>query len=245
MVTGPFFPSKRPLRRALYLQVRDVLTERIANGSWKPGDSIANEIDLARELGVSSGTVRKALELMEAQRVINRRQGRGTFVNDQTSAELANRFCNFRGPEGELLNGRVVSVEISEGTAGDQERRRLRLAATDPVYRIRRVRARDGRAYMVEDATVPGALFPGLDARREAATSIAALAQERGILLGPAEVRVSMAAATPEAAEALGLTTGATVMQLDRVVFVLNGVPAEWGVTQWHLAGSYYLAEIR
>jgi hypothetical protein len=33
-------------------------------------------------------------------------------VNDQTSTELAARFCNFRGAEGEHVNGRVVSVEI-------------------------------------------------------------------------------------------------------------------------------------
>jgi GntR family transcriptional regulator len=51
--------------RALYLQVRDALSQRIASGEWMPGFALPNEGDLAREVGVSSGTMRKALELME------------------------------------------------------------------------------------------------------------------------------------------------------------------------------------
>lgn len=54
--------------RALFLQVRDAFAERIASGDWKPGFALPNEGDLAREMGVSSGTVRKALELMEGAR---------------------------------------------------------------------------------------------------------------------------------------------------------------------------------
>jgi GntR family transcriptional regulator len=51
--------------RPLYLQVRDMLVERITSGQWKPGAGISNEVDLSRELGVSVGTVRKALDVME------------------------------------------------------------------------------------------------------------------------------------------------------------------------------------
>ena len=54
----------RFLTRPLYLQVRDALAARIAGGEWKPNSAIPNEGDLAREFGVSSGTMRKALDLM-------------------------------------------------------------------------------------------------------------------------------------------------------------------------------------
>ena len=69
----------------LYLQLRDALAERIASGEWKSGDIIPNEVDLARELGVSQGTVRRSLDLLESEHVVTRRQGRGTFVNDPGS----------------------------------------------------------------------------------------------------------------------------------------------------------------
>jgi DNA-binding GntR family transcriptional regulator len=71
-------------RAPLFQQVRDALLERIKAGEWKPGLPLPNEGELAREYRVSSGTIRKSLDILEAQRVITRKQGRGTFVCDQT-----------------------------------------------------------------------------------------------------------------------------------------------------------------
>ena len=48
----------------LYKQVYDLLTARIVNGDWKPSDNLPSEWALADELGVSQGTVRKALNQM-------------------------------------------------------------------------------------------------------------------------------------------------------------------------------------
>jgi GntR family transcriptional regulator len=231
-------------RRALYLQVRDALAERIAIGMWKPGTSIANESSLARELGVSAGTVRKALELMEAERLVDRRQGKGTFVTDPASAELAARFCTFRGPDGARLHTRVASAEISEDVASEEERQRLHLGARHRVFRVRRVHVHSGRAFMVEKAAVPGALFPQLAARSDIAANIATLAREHGVLLGKAEDRISSGLPTPDGAQALGIVSGTPVIHRERVVFTLNGAPAEWGVAQCHLVGGYYRAEI-
>jgi GntR family transcriptional regulator len=238
-------PPKRPSRRALYLQVQDELTARVAGGAWKVGEPIPNEGDLARELGVSAGTVRKALELMEAQRVIRRRQGRGTFVNDQTSAELAARFSNLRGPDDEPVDGGAASVDIDGGMADDQERQRLQLAAADPVYRIRRVHVHRGQAFMVEHATVPAAIFPGLVGRRDIGASITVLAGVYGVLLGKAEQRLSPGTSSAAAAQALGIAAGTLVMRQDRVVLALNGPPVEWAVAECHLDGGYYVAELK
>src|SRR5581483_8355539 len=138
MLSDRMMSSGRFTNRPLYLQLRDALAGRIANGEWKPNSATPNESDLAREFGVSAGTMRKALDLMEAERLLTRRQGRGTFVNDQTSVELAARFTNVRGADGKRVCGQVKSAEISEGTANDMERVRLRLRADDGVYRVRR-----------------------------------------------------------------------------------------------------------
>ena len=44
----------------LYAQIRDLLIARINDGDWPAGTLIPSEIDLAQQLGVSQGTVRKA-----------------------------------------------------------------------------------------------------------------------------------------------------------------------------------------
>ena len=119
--------------RPLYLQLRDALAERIATGAWKVGMAISSEGDLAREFGVSQGTMRKALDLMEHERLITRRQGRGTFVNDQSSDELALRYTNIRTPNGDRLIGDVRSPQITDGVANEMECARLCLPTGDRV----------------------------------------------------------------------------------------------------------------
>jgi DNA-binding GntR family transcriptional regulator len=62
----------------LYLQVGNEVARRIKDGTYT--GTLPNEHDLSREFQVSSGTVRKALDSLEARGIIDRRQGRGTFV---------------------------------------------------------------------------------------------------------------------------------------------------------------------
>ena len=97
--------------RPLYLQLRDALAERIATGQWKPSKIIPNENDLAREFGVSVGTMRKALDLLEDEHLITRRQGRGTFVNDPAADGLVNRFSKICGTDGKPLVGRAETIQ--------------------------------------------------------------------------------------------------------------------------------------
>ena len=67
-------------RCPLYEQVRNVLVERLRHGDWHPGDRLPTESVLAEELGVSLGTLRRAVELLVEEGALIRRQGAGTFA---------------------------------------------------------------------------------------------------------------------------------------------------------------------
>ncbi len=232
--------SKKPL----YAQLRDALAERISAGAWKPGAAIANESDLAREFGVSAGTMRKALDLMEAERLLTRRQGRGTFVNDQASDELSLRFSSLRAANGQHLDGHAQTTLVGEDAASDEECERLQLGPHDRIYRIHRTRLHKNQPLMVEHAAVPAAMFPSLGEKVEVPSRIIVLAQQYGVLLGKAEERVSIGQAAKVVADALGIAPGAPVMVLDRVVQALDGRPVEWRVGWCHLADNYYRVEM-
>jgi GntR family transcriptional regulator len=245
MLSERIISTGRFANRPLYLQLRDALAERIAGGEWKPNAAIPNESDLAREFGVSAGTMRKALDLMEAERLLTRRQGRGTFVNDQSSDELAARFSNIRGADGKRLCGQVKSSQITEGPANEQECTRLRLRPDERVYRIHRVLQQKGQPFQVEDVTLPAALFPELEDKKVSVTErIIVLAQECGILLGRAEERVSLGAASAGVAQKLAIAPGSPLLVLDRIVLALDGRPIEWRMGWCHLDDRYYLAEM-
>src|SRR3546814_4534762 len=64
----PAAPEARPL----YAQVRTLLLQRLIEGVWKPGTALPSEMQLAQELGVSQGTVRKALDDLAAENLVIR-----------------------------------------------------------------------------------------------------------------------------------------------------------------------------
>ncbi|MBX9592514.1 MAG: GntR family transcriptional regulator [Hyphomonadaceae bacterium] len=231
--------------RPLYLQVRDALAERIASREWAPGGAIPNEGDLARQFGVSAGTMRKALELLESERLLTRRQGRGTFVNDQASEELAIRYSNVRQPDGQHVSENVEVLDAALSPVSEVEGRRLRLRLHDKVHRIRRLRFSDGKPYLLEDVALPAALFPGLSEYRTASHRIVVLAQQFGVLLGRGEERVTLGSASPDVARALQVKPAAPLLTLDRIVYTLDGRPAEWRFGHCHLADKCYLAETK
>ncbi len=230
--------------RPLYLQVKDMLVQRIAGGSWKPGAAIPNEIELSRELGISVGTVRKALDEMEHERLISRRQGRGTFVIDQTSNEHAVRFSNIRDPNGIRINGDIASSTIVSAAANDSEAHHLQLRVGEPIYRIHRIRSHNEMPFMVEESVMPQAFFPGLETEKDASPSIVVLAHHYGVLLGRAEEVVRAAIAKGEVARLLEVEEGAPIMLLDCVVHAIDRRPIEWRLASCNLRENHYFAEM-
>ena len=231
-------------RRPLYLQLCDVMADRIATRAWKPGSALPNEGDLAREFGVSPGTARKALERLEQMRLIIRRQGRGSFVCDLTSGELVDRFATIRGADGGNVVAKVGSVEVERAAATAEECARLCLAQGDPIYRVRRVLLAGDVQFMIEKASMPAALFPELEQQDILAGQVALLARHFGVLLGKGSERIATEPASREVSESLGVAEGAIVVVMDRVILALDGRPIEWRVGWCNLAGKHYHAEI-
>lgn len=231
--------------RPLYLQVRDMLVERITGGVWRPGSGIPNEVDLSRELGVSVGTVRKALDVMEGEHLVTRRQGRGTFVNDQSSDELAQRFSRLCNQAGGLLPIEVLKSDVKLARANDEECDRLRLRPGEQVIRVMRVQAAGGQRKLLENIAMPESRFPGLTTRAQFPTRIVALSQQFGVLLGRAQEKVRATCATAGIADALGIAAGTALLELDRLVFAIDGKPVEWRSAVCQLAaGDYYSVDM-
>ena len=63
-----------------YQRLRDELASKIAARRWQPGEAIPTEQELAQSFDLAVGTVRKAIDLLVAEGLLERYQGRGTFV---------------------------------------------------------------------------------------------------------------------------------------------------------------------
>lgn len=239
-----------PRRRAagaakpLYAQVEEIIRQRLIDNYWKPGDALPSEFQLADELDVSQGTVRKALNDMVAENLLERRQGRGTFVSEHTERRALFLFFNLVGEDGSrtMPVSRVLSCDHRKATAA--ERTHLDLAAGAEVITVRRVRSLHGKPAIVDSVTVARALFPNLGGDVKLPENLYRFYQgEYGITIAKAEERVRAVSATPEEANLLGLDAGAPLLEIDRISLTLDARPVEWRVSRCNTSQHTYVAE--
>lgn len=221
-----------------------MLLGRITTGNWKPGTLIPNEIDLAREFGLSVGTVRKALDQLQAEHLLTRRQGRGTFVNDLASNEHASRFANLYGSDGLRLNLKTKVLSVTAHAADEHARRVLGLPQGASVINLVRLKFRKDTPCVYETSMLPAALFAGLPDDTEIPDEISALAQKYGQIAGSAEETISIAKANKDAASRLSVAEHSAVLHLDRRVFAVEGATLEWRTALCHLEGGHYKAMV-
>jgi GntR family transcriptional regulator len=199
----------------LYAHVRQVIIDRIVSGELGPGAMLPSEMALAAELGVSQGTVRKALIDLEQSGVIRRRQGQGTFVATTTPERALFHFFRLRRADGSQVVPELVSEDISPRDATDEEQ--ATFGQSGPVYQIDRVRRIDGARLTRELCVLPQSLFPGLTERAPLPNTLYALFQRAyGVAVVRANERLRAVAATSGDAAVLGVPAGQPLLEVRR-----------------------------
>jgi GntR family transcriptional regulator len=77
-----------------YQEVKQKITEDLVRGRYPMGQALPAEKDLSKELDVSIGTLRKAVDELVAEGIVVRRQGRGTYVAEHDLKRLLYYFSN-------------------------------------------------------------------------------------------------------------------------------------------------------
>ena len=232
--------------KPLYMQVKDRLVRRLIDGSWQPGQLIPSEFELARELGVSQGTVRKALDTMTAENLLRRRQGRGTFVAEPEESRILFQFFRLAPDRGERSFPDSRQVKGARGRATRKEAGLLGLAQGDDVWRMERVRTFGAEPLLVETITLPAARFPGFDTIGQIPNNVYRLYSQRwGITIGGASERLKAIAATAADATALGCERGTPLLEITRTAYDLENRVTELRVSRCLTAQAHYRSELR
>lgn len=215
--------------RPLYRQVYDILVRKIAEGAWKPGEMLPSEQMLAREMGVSHGTVRKVLDALTAENLLLRRQGKGTFVAEHDQDRALFRFFHIARPGGERLVPQSAKVKIKLRPSRVIECGKLNLRNKDAVFEITRLRLIGGKPAIRETIILPERLFPRLDRIGDLPNTLYSLYQAQfGITVAAAREELRAAMATQEDQLGLGLKAGTPILVIGRVALSLTGQPVEW-----------------
>jgi GntR family transcriptional regulator len=231
----------------LYARAEQELRARIAAGEWKPGEALPTENVLAAQLGISQGTLRRALGVLEAQRLIERRQGIGTYVTQATSERALFHFFRAEALDGTRLapTSRLHRLERAPATA--EEARALSLTRRR-VHRFTRQRFIGGSSPIVEEIALPEALFPGftLPIGVELTDELYVHYQRHhGITVMRVTEKLSAIAAPEEKAALLGLAPGAPVMHIERLAFDVMDRPVERRLSWIETGALRYAIELR
>ncbi len=232
--------------RPLYSRVGAALRERIRSGQWQPGQLIPSETEIGRELRVSQGTVRKALDSLAQERLVVRRQGKGTFVVEHTPEDVLFRFFQIFRDDGGRIRPESIRTTARVLLADARQRARLDLPKGSRVIRIDRIRLRDGAPFVAETIVLPRARFPGLAERAEIPNTLYDLFQSRyGILVARADERLTAVPADRRIARELGIAPGTALLCIDRTAYTIDDRQIEWRVSLVHLEGAHYLSHLR
>ena len=135
----------------LYKQVYTILKSRIANGELKPGDKIPTENELIQEYGVSRITIRAAISELVEDRVLERAQGKGTFVckpKDAYQADDSHGFTQSCYLSGKIPKTTLLTLEYVLPSPKVQSFLQLRDGA--PTLLSRRLRFADNEPILIE-----------------------------------------------------------------------------------------------
>lgn len=215
----------------LYIQIADRLISQIESGELASGDRLPPERDLSEELGVNRMTLRRALGVLEAEGMVVRKHGVGTFIGSpkiDRQMDVVFRFTRGMQNRGYTPGAQIISLDrilIDAGLA-----RELEIKVSSPAYKILRLRYLNQEPVMLESYIIPGERFRGLDGFDLEKRSIYEVMEtEFSVKIARARQSFEPVVASTFEAELLDVWVGAPLMLEKRISFDQSGTPVEYG----------------
>jgi GntR family transcriptional regulator len=228
--------------------VREALSAEFAARRWKPEEAIPSEAEIAETHQVSIGTVRKAIDSLVADGVLERFQGKGTFVRRPDFQSSFFRFFRFASAGGAVRVpvSRILKREETTMTVGVAEA--LGLKAGAPAIRFSRLRLIEDRPLVLEDIWLPHDRFKALltiDTREFGDLLYPLYEQYCGVMVASAQETLSAEAVSAKNARLLELEPGEPVIVIERVALSADRQPLEWRQSRGPASEFRYQVEIR
>lgn len=207
----------------LYTTIAGLLRRSIHDGLLSPGERLPSMQALAAKYEVAVVTVRQAVQLLEDEGLLRRKQGSGTFVSDTIPEP---RWITLESGWDALLQMvestkvRMVRVEdeVQTPTLFEKE------GTPASSYRfMRRVHIADDVPYALVDIFVDRRLYRRAPSRFDAEMIIRLLNDMEDVVITSARQRLTIESADFDTAAQLGLEPGAPVGNVRRVICDQNG----------------------
>lgn len=234
-------------RLSRYQQLAERLRSDITTNRIVPGDRLPPEAALAETHGVALGTVRQAISLLVDEGLVERRQGRGTFVVKPDFSSALARFFRVVDASGQAVRPRGLVRSVAMSTPPKAVIEVLGLSRGAAALNLVRHRVVDADVVLLEDIWLEPSRFATL-AERPVETFedllYPQLERECGVVIAHAHETLSVGRAGPNET-ALGVSDGDPVVIVERVASGFDGVPVEWRRSVGNVDTFRYQVELR
>jgi GntR family transcriptional regulator len=206
-----------------YLQLAELLRQRVAKGHWLPGSLLPSIEHLMAEFDVARVTVRQAIAMLAEERLLSPQRGRGTFVTGRPSARRRLRVESTLDDLVAMYSGdRPDLATLSEGIVAPV------LLETDGIgapkyFHLRRVHSRDGERYCVISIYIDHRVFRRAPARFRRELALPILTSLPGLEIARARQTLTISTAEVETSRLLGIPVNAPVAEVRRVMQGVDG----------------------
>ena len=216
---------------SLHAQISDAMRLTIASGAWPKHHKLKAEPELAKDLGVSRGTLRRAIATLIEEGLLKQVPGRGTFVTETLiEPAFAQRLSTLS--EDFASQGVSLDTEVLEASLVDPPKgigRLMRLPKGTRVLRLVRIRTAESKPIGLLHNYVRTDLAPDIEKVDFTRTSLfGVLENDYRLKIDNARRTFSAQAAMDDVAEALQLPPGAPVQYLEQLTFLSDARAIEY-----------------
>jgi GntR family transcriptional regulator len=219
---------RRDSHVAMHRQLAQQLRQAIAGGGYRPGDRLPTEPELAERHAVSRITARQAVMQLVRERLVVRRQGKGSFVAEPP---VHHDLVDLHGIYDELVargvNPTTELLDYAEVAPPSNVAERLHSGARKLLH-YKRLYLRRGEPFAVSWAWLAPSVPKVARELVAAHTTYHLFESFMHLKIRHADLSVRAKAATPELKKLLRLRPHAPVIALERVSYLADGKPAEF-----------------
>jgi GntR family transcriptional regulator len=225
----------------VYLQIVELFVRDIAAGRLVDGEKLAPEREMASELGIAVGTLRKALAELQERGLLERLQGSGNYVkaiSDPKSVYALFRLELLDG--GGLPTAQVLSIESLLKPEIFPKTGR-----SDYAHRIRRLRQLSGQPAAIEEIWLCASYAETVVLSEISESLYLYYRTKLGLWISTAEDRISMDCVPHWVPEGIGLKRDDSCPYIERTSFAQDGAVAEISMTWFDHRVVHYVSRLK
>ncbi|OAE41909.1 GntR family transcriptional regulator [Agrobacterium tumefaciens] len=225
----------------MYIQIAEMLVREVAAGRLMDGEKLAPERDMALNLGIAVGTLRKALAELQERGLLERIQGSGNYIRAISDPQSVYAFFRLELIEG----GGLPTAEVLNAARLPKPSALPSFGTSNEGHRIRRLRRIAGKPAALEEIWLDGSYVDTIATENLSESLYLYYRTRLNLWISKAEDRIDLGSVPDWAPGIFGQKAGASVPRVLRLSHAQDGAVAEVSWTWFDHTIAQYVSRIR